>query len=347
MAAWATVVAVAVGFLLMRAVDDGPWRHPAVEQRAVAAAEPAPAAAPAPRTTVKPVDSPREVAMVAPPPPVTAGEAPYDMRPAWQRFAVPPLPGLGKKPVIAIVIDDVGLAKHEMEDLLELDAPVTISIMGYADGTEEFAKRARAKGDELLVHIPMEPQGNADPGPKALTVGLSPTEILNRLRWQLDRHEGFVGINNHMGSRFTSDAAGMKIVADELKARGLLFLDSRTAATSIGEDVAKAAGIPTASRDVFLDNEIGANAIDAQLALAERHARDKGSAIAIGHPHAMTIEALARFIPQAKARGIAFVPVSVVIARRDGLTIDYEPRYDAVSAAGSGKRSGSLPPPRG
>lgn len=343
---WATVVAVAVGFLLMRAINDRPVPTP---PPAIAAAAPTtppkPAAAETPRVPARPVERPRETAMVAPPPPVTAEEAPFDSRPPWQRFAVP-APAFGKKPVIAIVIDDVGLNKREAEALLTLEAPITLAIMGYADNMADYARRARALGDELMIHVPMEPQGNADPGPRALTVGLSPAEIRARLRWHLDRHDGFIGINNHMGSRFSSDAEGMKVVMEELKARGLAFLDSRTAGSSVGEETARAAGIPTASRDVFLDNEIGASAIEAQLVLTERQARERGMAIAIGHPHEATIEALRRFIPQARARGIVFVPVSAVIARRSGETIP--PDATGVSTGGgSGKRSGSPPPPRG
>lgn len=348
---WATIVAVAVGFLLMRSMDETTVARQSPEPRPVppvsVAAAPPPATAAerlaqTPRTPVEPAPRPRETALLAPPPPVTADEIPYDSRPAWQRFAAAS-PVVGKRPAIAIVIDDVGLNKKEAEELLSLEAPITLSIMGYADGMTDYAKRARALGNELLVHVPMEPQGKADPGTKALTVDLTAAEIRARLRWHLDRHDGFVGVNNHMGSRFSSDAAGMKVVIEELKGRGLAFLDSRTAATSVGEETARAAGIPTASRDVFLDNEIGASAIEAQLVLVERKAREKGMAIAIGHPHAATIEALRRFIPQAKARGIVFVPVSAVIAKRSGEAIE------AVGATGgaSGKRSGSPPPPRG
>lgn len=364
-AGWALVVAVAVGFLLMRAMTERmtPVAEAPPPAQQVATA-PAPAAVrpqtraeaieAAPRVTARPAEAPAAAPAVPPPAAVTAEERAWDSRPAWQRFAQAPPANLGKKPVIAIVIDDVGVVHRSLDALLGLDPGVTFAIMGYAEGTDDFARKARAKGHELLVHVPMQPEGAADPGPKALTVGLSPAEIRARLRWQLDRHDGFVGVNNHMGSRFSSDAAGMTVVAEELKARGLLFLDSRTSATSVGEEKAKEAGIPTASRDVFLDNEIGANAIEAQLVQAERRARDKGTAIAIGHPHEATIEALARFIPQAQARGIVFVPVSTVIARRSGVEIAGEPAAGAAagstgggSTAGSGKRSESPPRPRG
>ncbi|MDD3445470.1 MAG: divergent polysaccharide deacetylase family protein [Zavarzinia sp.] len=387
---WAVVVAAAVGFLSMRAFDEhrfvprqpapaspAPIAAPAATGRpAAVATAPAPALPPAARAPLgiaSPVEGPREsAAVIPPPPPVTAEDAPYDGRPAWQRYAIT-APAFDRKPAIAIVIDDVGVAKGELDALLALEAPVTLSVMGYADRMDGFERKARSAGHELMLHVPMEPTGKADPGPHALTVGLAPAEILKRLRWHLDRHDGYVGVNNHMGSRFTADAAGMAVVTAELKERGLLFLDSRTSADSVGEAEAKAAGIPTAARDVFLDNEIGANAIEAQLVLTERRARESGTAIAIGHPHALTIEALARFIPQAKARGVVFVPLSAVVARRSGLPLPGSargaapapqpprpaaaatplpsPKPKPTPAAGStddgATRSGSLPPPRG
>src|SRR5205807_7267740 len=114
----------------------------------------------------------------------------------------------------------------------------------------------RAAGHELLAHVPMEPFGAyADPGPNVLLVGLSRADLLHRLGRDLDSFTGYVGINNHMGSRFTSHAEGMGTVAAELRRRGLLFLDSRTTAQTVAFQVAVEHGVPSVSRDVFLDNE--------------------------------------------------------------------------------------------
>ncbi|MCF4164619.1 divergent polysaccharide deacetylase family protein [Zavarzinia compransoris] len=364
--AWAVVVAASVGFLAMRAFDERafvpsqpvsePSRPPAVAAEAPPSAQhqspsrPAdlPPAARAPLGIAAPVDMPGQTASSVPPPSaVTADEIPYDSRPAWVRFAATPPKG-ASKPAIAIVIDDVGVAKGELGALLKLEAPVTFAVMGYADNMRDFSRKARSGGHELMVHVPMEPMGKADPGPNALTVGLAPEEIVKRLRWHLDRQEDYVGVNNHMGSRFTADGAGMAVVAAELKQRGLLFLDSRTSADSVGEAAAREAGLPTASRDVFLDNEIGASAIEAQLVLAERKARESGLAIAIGHPHALTVEAIARFMPQAKARGIVFIPLSSAVARRSGLPPPDQVRVPEKGQGGAVMPSSSspaIPPP--
>ena len=119
-----------------------------------------------------------------------------------------------------------------------------------------------------------------------------------------------------MGSRFTADRGAMQPVLAELGARGLYFIDSRTTAATVAADMARAAGLPAASRDVFLDNETVAAAVRARLAEAETIARRRGSAIAIGHPHDATLAALAAWLPEARARGFTLVPASAVVRLR-------------------------------
>jgi polysaccharide deacetylase 2 family uncharacterized protein YibQ len=123
-----------------------------------------------------------------------------------------------------------------------------------------------------------------------------------------------------MGSRFTASEPDMRLVLAELKRRGLLFLDSRTIAGSVGAAVATQLGVPFAERDVFLDNVQSADAVEAKLAELERIARAHGHAIAIGHPHDATIAALAAWLPTLRARGFALVPLSTIVKRRMGVT---------------------------
>jgi uncharacterized protein len=164
----------------------------------------------------------------------------------------------------------------------------------------------------------MEPlDAHLDAGPNSLRVDLGRDELLRRLRWGLDRFPGYVGINNHMGSRFTGDAASMLPVIEELRSRGLLFLDSRTAATSVGETLAHREGVPTLSRNVFRDDDIAAPAIGARLADAEQAARRKGAAVAIGHAHDATLAALAAWLPGLAAKQIVLVPLTAVVRRNE------------------------------
>ncbi|MDY0883051.1 divergent polysaccharide deacetylase family protein [Dongia soli] len=262
-----------------------------------------PSAAPGPKVAQKSTDT---------------GTKPND-QPAWLRNSVAmraPVNG----PMIAIVLDDVGVAKAHAEMAIDLPAPITLSMMTYADGVAEMAAEARAKGHELMLHVPMQPVNpNVNPGPHALLVGLSPAELKQRLDWGLDRFSGFIGINNHMGSRFTQDDAGMRVVMQELRARGLLFLDSKTISNSVGDKLAREMGVAHVARDVFLDDDMSPAAVARQLAITERVARKQGYAVAIGHPHPATLAVLKKWLIDAKQRGFVLVPLSTIARRENGL----------------------------
>jgi len=237
-------------------------------------------------------------------------------RPAWLRYAVAP-PAMRGRARIAIVIDDLGVDRRRTERAIALKGPLTLSFLAYADDLPHLTEAAHRAGHELLVHVPMEPMSRAeDMGPNGLAVALSHDEILRRLRWDLDRFEGYVGINNHMGSRFTSNTPAMTEIMAELKARGLLFIDSRTIASTVAAEVAQRLGVPNASRDVFLDNESDATAVGERLAVLEATARRHGSAIAIGHPHDGTLAELALWLDKLDSKGLVLVPVSTIVKER-------------------------------
>jgi polysaccharide deacetylase 2 family uncharacterized protein YibQ len=241
---------------------------------------------------------------------------PSAARPAWLRYAVPALP-TGNRPLVAIVLDDLGLDRIRTEEAIRLGGPLTLSFMTYASELGEQTQAARHAGHELLLHVPMEAiDRHADPGPHALFTGLSPEEIIERLRWGFGRFDGFVGINNHMGSKFTADERGMASVMEELRARGLAFLDSRTSLSTVGIRLAIAYGVPHAARDVFLDDDHTPAAIAEQLARVEQLARQHGSAIAIGHPHDATLAALHAWLPLLGNKGLALVPLTAIVQRR-------------------------------
>jgi polysaccharide deacetylase 2 family uncharacterized protein YibQ len=253
-----------------------------------------------------------QAATIAPPPINASPDA------TWLKNAVAFSVPQGK-PLIAVVLDDVGVARSHAELAIDLPGAITLSFMTYADGVADMAARARAKGHELMLHVPMEPLGHEiDAGPNVLTVGASEAELLKRLAWGLDRFPGYIGINNHMGSRFTQDERGMSVVLAELKRRNLLFLDSRTIGNTVGDKLAARMGVAHVMRDVFLDNEMDEAAVIKQLMQAERIAAGKGQAIAIGHPHPATIAAIRAWMPKAEARGFVIVPLSAVAKLRLG-----------------------------
>jgi hypothetical protein len=316
-------------------LNASPVQKSAQKQAAAMATTPKPVAAP---RIVEPAPAPslaktlgeeaKTATVAAPAAPPTAAEQLGTAAPVpavhvesdatWLRNAVAFSVPQGR-PLIAVVLDDVGVARSHAELAIDLPAAVTLSFMTYADGVAEMAARARAKGHELMLHVPMQPlDGEVDAGPHALTTDLSEGELLRRLDWGLSRFPGYVGINNHMGSRFTQDERGMRVVLQELKRRGLLFLDSRTISTSVGDRLAARMGVAHVMRDVFLDNEMDEAAVLQQLIETERIAAIKGQAIAIGHPHPATIAAIRAWMPRAEARGFVIVPLSAVARLRLG-----------------------------
>ncbi len=238
--------------------------------------------------------------------------------PAWRQHALA-IPLLAGQPRIAIVIDDLGLDRRRSARTIELRGPLTLAFLPYAGELERQTAAARAAGHELLVHVPMEPESRSiDPGPNVLAIDLDETALRGRLDWVLGRFVGYVGINNHMGSRFTAEPAGMAVVMDELRQRGLLFLDSRTTGGSVGGRLAGEAGVPHVERNVFLDNVDDVAAVRARLAETESLAHRRGLAVAIGHPRENTIEALTAWLEDIRQRGFQLIPISAAVNLPDG-----------------------------
>ncbi len=239
----------------------------------------------------------------------------------WQRYAVPTLASRDGAPMIALVIDDLGLNRPKTWRTIELPAPLTLAFLTYATGLEEMTSAARARGHELVVHVPMEPiDPRKNPGTNALAVKETQERIIKRLDWGLSRFEGYVGINNHMGSRFTAWPQGMDLVMREMRRRGLLFLDSLTTYRSVAGSLAERHDVPYALRDIFLDNEAESpGAIRRQLDKLEAVALEKGYGVGIGHPYPTTLSVLADWLPRAASRGFHLVPISAVVRHRSEL----------------------------
>ncbi len=236
-------------------------------------------------------------------------------RPQWLRNAVAVAPAHGR-PQIAVIMDDAGVNRRNTEKAIALPAPLTISFLPYAPELAPLVKQARANGHEIMVHLPMEPLGGEEnPGPHALMVRETSAQIMRTLDWNLARLDGYVGVNNHMGSRFSADRPAMREVLAELHRRGLLFIDSRTTGHTVGGDVAQHLHMPYAERDVFLDNDEDPAAIRVQLQTLERIAQARGQAIAIGHPYDSTIAVLGDWLTHVQSQGFELVPVSRIVER--------------------------------
>jgi len=235
----------------------------------------------------------------------------------WRKNAVP-FADLNSRPLVAIVIDDVGIDRPRSKRAWELPGPLTMSFLPYAKDLREQARAARSHGQELMLHLPMEPNGRNDPGPNALLVSLSDAELRQRTQAALDSFDGYVGVNNHMGSRFTMFRPGMETVLRQFKGRGLMFLDSRTTAQSVGDQLSQEMGVPSIARHVFLDDDESLDAVRRKLAETEAVARRQGFVVAIGHPHEATLQALSEWLPGLQAKGLALAPATAVLRKRNG-----------------------------
>jgi uncharacterized protein len=217
-------------------------------------------------------------------------------------------------PRLAIIIDDMGHDRAPADELLALPIPLTISILPHLPLSAEVAEEAFRRGDQVLLHLPMEPEAGSAGGPDGVTqepvelrVGMSAGEVKATLAGMLETVPHAAGVNNHEGSRATADIPLMEALMPDLRARNLFFIDSRTTAATVAYSTAERDGVPAASRKVFLDDRPTKEAVLAQLELAAQDAARDGSAIAIGHPHPATIAALAQAAPALQSRGIRLV----------------------------------------
>ena len=232
---------------------------------------------------------------------------PVGAQPAYVR----PIAKSAIRPKIVVIIDDMGIDRKASERALTLPGPLTFSFLPYARGVEEFAAAARAAGGEVMLHLPMEPEGAEDPGPHALSSAMTGSDFVRALDWNLARFDGYVGVNNHMGSKLTADIAAMKTLLGYLDHKGVFFLDSVTTSDTAVRSAARELGVKVFARDVFLDAEAGSeDAVRTQLALAERIARETGYAVAIGHPRKETLDVLGPWLTTAPARGFDLVYAS-------------------------------------
>lgn len=266
---------------------------------------------------------------LAPPRSVVPGPrvapAPHQARPAdgavraapaaAGREGAAPAPAKRRGLRVAIVIDDLGDSLETAKEVLALEPAVTIAVIPFRSASAAVAAAAVAGGREVILHLPLEPARAAamEGGQGFLRTAMEPAHMENQLERDLRAVPYIVGVNGHMGSRFTSDPRAMRTLLGALRARGLFFLDSKTSSESVAAEIAAELQVPFAERNVFLDHDQAPAAVAKALARAARVAREEGAAIAIGHPHPVTLAALAKWLPEAARQGIEVVPVSALV----------------------------------
>lgn len=217
-------------------------------------------------------------------------------------------------PKLAIILDDVAGDASAADGIFALHYPLTLSVLPNHPQSSEIAKEAHRRGYQVMLHLPMESMANETAEAQELRPGMSPSEISRTLDAMLHTVPYAAGVNNHQGSRATSDAQLMSELMPLLRSHQLFFVDSRTTAATVAYDAAQSAGVRCAFRNVpFLDDVQEVRAVHRQLELAAKDAREKGQAIAIGHPHPATLRALAQFLPEAEAQGIRLVHASDLV----------------------------------
>lgn len=325
------VLGGAAGLVALMAPETPPGEAPkrvslALERIPLPADTKASETAPTPPAEAPPAEAPPEVAQpVEPPParpqlddrqlePLPPGKRPREAYAGSFRLSDP-------RPRIAVILTGLGLSGAATETAIKsLPASITLAFMPYADNLNGWVRLARAAGHEVLLSLPMEPVNYPafDPGPRALLTSLTAEQNIARLDWALGRTRGYVGVIDFMGSYFTTSERHLKPVLEAINARGLLFVDSRTAVRSAAGEVARAIGLPFAASAQLLDDQASRASIDARLGQLEQVARQSGRSVGVGSLYPVTLERIAAWAETVERRGVALAPVSAVAAMMRG-----------------------------
>jgi polysaccharide deacetylase 2 family uncharacterized protein YibQ len=220
------------------------------------------------------------------------------------------------KPKVAIIIDDMGYSNQIGKDLIELDMGLSFAFLPFLKHTHSLMNLADQHGTDILLHLPMEASSKKwDPGPGSIYTSMDRNTIIRQVKKDLQDIPKAIGVNNHMGSRFTSDRQSMLAALVPVKQQSLFFIDSMTSSKSVAFATAQELGIPTGRRDIFLDNEQNNAKIKAQLEKLVRQARKNGTAIGIAHPHPATLATLKKEQWWLKNQ-VEIVRISILISRR-------------------------------
>ncbi|WP_370600218.1 divergent polysaccharide deacetylase family protein [Pseudomonas nitroreducens] len=230
----------------------------------------------------------------------------------YQPVLAAPPPPASARPLVSIVIDDLGQNLARDRQVLELSPAIALAIIPDTPHAAELAREAHKLGRTVMLHMPMDPAG----GEFAWRPELSQEERARRLDAALARVPYAQGLNNHEGSRMTADRPAMAWLAAELQRRHLFLLDSRTSAATVAAAEAQKIGLASLSRDVFLDDDPSEAAVMEQMQRGLKLARKQGTVVMIGHPKPATLAVLRRVLPGLKAQGFELVQPSLMIGER-------------------------------
>ena len=245
--------------------------------------------------------------------------APDGTRPA-EAFAQPAkaLAERPNAPRVAIIVVGLGISAIGTSDALaKLPGPVTFAFAPYAAGLERLASRSRDGGHEILLQVPMEPfdYPDNDPGPQTLLTTLTPAQNVDRLHWMMSRVQGYVGLANYMGGRFTASEQALAPVLREAAKRGLIYVDDGSSPRSLAGQIAGANNLPYAKADLAIDAVPTSSEIDRAIARLEKTAQERGTAVGMANALPVSIDRIANWAKSAEARGILLVPITAIVGR--------------------------------
>lgn len=241
-----------------------------------------------------------------------------DGRKPWRVYSSP-YNALETRPRIAIIITNLGLEDDVTERALKVDGAIGLSFSPYARRLSDWIDKARNRGHEVLLDLPMEPADypKSDAGPYAMQSSLDAESNLRRLDWIMSRATGYVGFVNLMGGAFTGNADALKPVIIELSKRGLLYVDNHENPVSIAPRIADASGVPNLTADVTIDSRMRRETIIENLFKLETLAKAQGVAIGVTRPYPLVIERIKAWSRDLKSKGIVLMPVTGIIASRN------------------------------
>jgi uncharacterized protein len=222
--------------------------------------------------------------------------------------------GMSGSARLAIIIDDLGSDRAAADAVFALGYPLTVSVLPNHEHSMEIAEEAHRRGFQVMLHLPMQSVANETPETQELHPGMPAQEVAQVVDQFLQNVPEAAGVNNHQGSQATADAALMDELMPVLRDHHLFYVDSRTTAATVAYETAQDFGVRSAFRNVpFLDDVAEVGAVRKQLELALKGAREKGEAVAIGHPHPATLQALRDVLPQAQGQGVRMVVASELV----------------------------------
>ncbi len=237
-----------------------------------------------------------------------------------QQKQLSPVAGREERPIkeirLALVIDDVGHNLWDLKPFLEFPEALTFSVLPGLPFSGEAARLVLSADKELIMHCPMEPLNGEDPGPGVLLVSQKPEDIKKILKNNFSAVPAAVGMNNHMGSRFTADEEAMCVVMNYLKINGKFFLDSKTSPESVGFRLAEQYGVPVLERDVFVDNERCNEYMKESILKGVEIGKRRGYAVLIGHIWSTEmVGILTDLLPELRGRGVIFSSLADLIEK--------------------------------